>query len=320
MNDTSKTPTGESRIKTPDESTYKSLREFMDECSFSNNELGRKLSVDGSAVSKYFNRKFEGDIEKFESNARDVIKAHRARADVRALKTFHCKQSDALRDVCEQIRKTHDMGLIFGSAGVGKSCGVAIYAAENPSCIAITINRWISDYSGIEHAILDQIDLRKFKKSQMRPGDFLVEKFKRSDRLFIFDNAHRLTADSLRWIFDFHDATDCPIALVGNPEVLDVIRENDQMFSRIGISSEIRMRDPEHVTAELLKQFATEHSGDLLAAGMVVVSRPGGGHGRTLRKQLLLFRDLISTRAMKDQSPEKVFIAAGTQLVNGRAK
>ena len=322
MNNTSSNPSTivTRQYKTPDEATYELLVEFRNETGFSMVELGKKISIDGSAISKYISRKFEGDIEKFESNARDIIKAHRARSDVRSLKTFRCKQSDVLRDVCEQIRKTHDVGLIYGPAGVGKSCGIAIYAAENPSCIAITINRWTSDYSGIEHAILDQIDLRKFKKSKMRPGDFLVDKFKGSDRLFIFDNAHRLTADSLRWVFDFQDATDCPIALVGNPEVLDEIRDNDQMFSRIGIARKIEMRDADHVASELLKQFAPEHAGDLLATAMVVVDKPGGGHGRTLRKQLLIFRDLVTAPSMKKVLPENVFKAAGTQLVNGGAK
>ena len=307
-------------FKTPDEATYQLLLEFRNETRLSNNEIGKKISIDGSAVSKYFNRKFEGDIEKFESNARDVVKAWRARSDARALKTFRCRQSDALRRACEQIRKTHDVGLIFGAAGVGKSCGVSIYAEENPSCIAITINRWSSDYSGIERAILEQIDLRKFQKSKMRPGDFLVEKFRGSDRLFVFDNAHRLTADSLRWIFDFADATDCPIALVGNPEVLDAIRENDQMFSRIGISTEIKMSDANHVASELLKQFAPEYEHDLLDAAMVVVSKPGGGHGRTLRKQLQLFRDFVAVESFKNRPPTEAFQAAGLKLVNGGAK
>jgi len=33
---------------------------------------------------------------------------------------------------------------------------------------------------------------------------------------------------------DFNDATGCPVALVGNPEVLEKVKVNDQMSSRIG--------------------------------------------------------------------------------------
>jgi DNA transposition AAA+ family ATPase len=58
-----------------------------------------------------------------------------------------------------------------------------------------------------------------------------------TERLIVVDNANRLHFHSFQWLMDFHDATLVPIAFVGNPEVLDILRRSDQLFSRIGSGS-----------------------------------------------------------------------------------
>jgi DNA transposition AAA+ family ATPase len=228
---------------------------------------------------------------------------------------FFCKASAAVAKVCEQIRKTYDVGLITGAAGVGKTCGGILYQQENPSAIRITVNRWNADPAGIEGLLMAELETRGFKANEERPGAWLVRKLAGSYRIVIIDNAQRLPEDSLKWVFDFHDATECPVALIGNPEVLDKIRANDQLFSRIGICEEIEMKDPEKVAGALLKQFCPEHADALLGDATEIVKQAGRGHGRTLRKQLLIFRDFIQTDAMKKTDPADVFKSAGSKLV-----
>jgi hypothetical protein len=128
------------------------------------------------------------------------------------------------------------------------------------------------------------------------------------------DNAHRLTGGSREWLFDFHDRTRCPIALVGNPEILQSIRRNDQQFSRIGVNKEItlnRKQVREYARKMLEAKVEKPQDGLLDLAAAVVEQR---GHLRALRKQLDLMLDLAASKAFAGDQV-KAFQEAHKQLV-----
>lgn len=306
------------KIKPYTEATRAALAAYRDSFTppLSLTQLGRELGINSSHISKYLGGKPECDVVRLEATIEDVIKSAALRRTDRAT-LFETPASRSIHSACELIRKTNDVGLIHGAAGLGKSHGVALYAAQNPSALVLTLNKWSGQADGLAAALATQMETRG-KTPGVRRADWLVERLRGSNRLLLLDNAHRLTCGALQWLFDFYDAcevahegTGLAIALVGNPEVLERIRQNDQQFSRIGLLREVRSADTRALAAAMLQRLCPEHAEALHDLAERVVGQPG--HLRALKKHLLLMRELLP--AAKGD-PRKAFLMTHTQVVS----
>jgi DNA transposition AAA+ family ATPase len=273
--------------------------------------LARELDSNTATVSKYLGGKPEGNIKKLEAVAEDVLKSAERRREIKVT-LFTTNVTRRVEALFEQIRKTDDFGLIHGPAGLGKSRGIEMYAASHPTAIVLELNKWQCAPFGIEELLFQTLETGQWP-GNVRRVSWMIQRLARSRRLIIVDNAQRLKGPGLEWIFDFHDATGCPVALVGNPEVMIPIRRNDQQFSRIGIVREVKLEGLEEVAAELVSQTLPAHAGDpeLLDYALQVISHKG--HMRALRKQLVLARDLMEAPKFAGK-PALAFKAAHTQL------
>jgi DNA transposition AAA+ family ATPase len=130
---------------------------------------------------------------------------------------------------------------------------------------------------------------------------YLLNRFKGSNRLIIVDQAHRLGASGIKFLFDFHSATGCPVVLIGNPEIVDVLKENDQQFSRMGPHTQIKpseIADPKGYAARMIKHLAPRFADCLDLAAKIVQQR---GHLRALRKTLILAEEFATSDAFKNK-------------------
>jgi len=279
-------------------------------------ELGQQLASNATQVSRYLNGKPVGDVDRLEDIIEDVLKNEHRRKESRG-KLFTTPVSHALAGTCEIIRETNDMGLVFGPAGIGKSCAIELYAAANPTSIPATTTTWRCTGQAIEALICAGVSMRGWGGNTNR-GTYLTSKLSGSNRLIIVDNAHKLRQSGLAWLFDFHDATQCPIALVGNPSVLDVIRQNDQWFSRIGIKRELRVnpKSARSISTQLLQTLLPEAATELQDLCEQVAEHQG--HFRAVRKQLLLARKIRENEKETPAWPD-AFRMAHSQLIRDYA-
>ena len=276
-----------------------------------NKVLARELSCGHTQVSKYLNDKCDWDIAGFEATLEDVMKSAEIRRtldDHTHLETSVTLQVNA---VCETIRKTNDVGLISGPAGIGKSVAIVMYVKSNPSAIAITLTRWACNCHGVARLLFEALENRMFSKSKKSKAEWIIDRLKNSNRILIIDNAHRLTKSGLEWLFDFQDATRVPIALVGNPEVLDAVSDNDQQYSRIGLVQEVKLDNPDKVAASIVQQLTPGTDGKIRDLATTIASKRG--HLRSLKKHLLLIPELLTAC---DGDPREAMLSAHTQLVS----
>lgn len=275
-------------------------------------ELGRELGLSSTRVNKYLTGKPEGDVDEVERRVADLLKSA-ARRRATDVAPFDTNVTAGIRATLELIRKTNDVGVISGPAGIGKGVSIAMYCEEYPTTVSAEIPRWQRNEGGLVGLLWAAIETSSWDKQTPR-AEYLAAHLQDSNRLLILDNAQRLTQGGREWLFDFHDRTHCPIALVGNPEVLTAIRRNDQHFSRIGINRELKLdsrrcRD----YARKLVEAKVEKPVDGLVelAAQVAEQR---GHLRALRKQLDLMLDLASTETFGGDQL-RAFHAAHKQLV-----
>jgi hypothetical protein len=302
------------RIKSIDVTLRASLQQYKEREDLSLKELGKRLDYSEGMVSRYLGDRFEGDVSAIELKIRDLLKSDQLRATVvQEVETFPTLVTKQVHNALELIRRNSHVGLIFGDAGVGKSRAIGLYASKNPLTLLITLSRFSgSDTAGIITAIWRQLDTSSFRrKRDGNRGAFLVERLRGSGRMLVVDNAHRLTRVGREALFDFHDATGCPIALVGNPELLDSIEENDQQFSRVGVRMKAELkREAADAAAELIARVWPEAKEELLEVATRVVTNHG--HLRSLWHQLRIAKELMSKGA---KTPLKAFEYAHEHLV-----
>ena len=119
--------------KTADPETKRQMQEFREAGDgtrpYTLEELARLLGSNTAQLSKYLSTKEGvapvGDVGRLESVARDVMRAAARRAARVSQEVFDTPVVSQVHAVLETIRKTGDVGLIHGPAGIGKTLALA---------------------------------------------------------------------------------------------------------------------------------------------------------------------------------------------------
>jgi DNA transposition AAA+ family ATPase len=305
------TPT---RLKEFNEELRDRLEAYRAENGLSRAALGIQLGFSGTVVSKYLNGKPEGDVAKFEALAEDTLKNAEQRKHLK-LSILNTSVATDIEGTLHLIRKTNDIGLVTGNAGIGKSKAAERFRNLNPTSILIVCTKWVCNYSDIVREFWKAIETSGWT-GKIKRIDYILQRFIESNRLIIFDNAHRMKPGAWDFAFDFYDATNCPLGFIANPEVIDKLQKNDQHFSRIGPHKHIQAVERKYKDAEsreavlataIISQVAPQFEDCLDLAEKVIANR---GHLRALRKLLSLADDLAGSHAFKTLPPDQINRAA----------
>lgn len=265
---------------------------------FTRAQVGGMLGYpDGTAVSKYISDKYDRDPEDIEGKIADLLKRDSLRRSFNSelILTNVVRGFAAFAD---KVTNTNTVGVLTGEAGIGKTRAAHHYASTHPTTVLITVNPAQKDERGVRQLIWSAIDHRGCKWDEPR-FDFLVRKFRGTNRLFIVDGAQYLGAGGRSLLYTFHDATGCPILLVGNPCILEQVAINDQEHSRTIQEQTASLKNVEDVTLAFLRQQVARPE-EILDLAVQVVDQPRGGHLRALEKLLVCTKDLMELPANRD--------------------
>lgn len=282
-----------------------------------NKRLAALLGIQGVSetfLSKYINDNLDREVPGFEAIAFDIVRAIRERMTF-ASSIYQTSVVRKMGNVLHLIRKTGDFAVLTSPAGNGKTSAIANFAAENPSAVCINLNATTRDAGKVEGLVFRTTDHREWKGQTSR-FDFLVNRFKGTGRLLIVDNAQRLTMSGRQWVFDFADEAECPVALIGNPEMIDAIRGNDQQFSRIGIAGSYALEDAELHAASMhvARQFSDDATAEAIS-DLVAYIAARDGRLRAVRKTVILAQQLRAESPKLQHDPRAAIRAAHARLV-----
>lgn len=278
-------------------------------------KLARLIGCTDTLLSKYTTDKLDRDPKDFEQRAWETLKAIEIRLEL-ADELFDTTVTRGIHGRINFIRRSSDIGLLHGKAGIGKTSAALLYLERNPSSLYVPLNARTRNSRGIEGGVFNAIEHRAWKGNSSRL-DFLTQRLAGSQRIIMIDNAQRMDADGRAWLFDFHDATGCPIVMLGNPEVLDKIKSNDQHASRIGICPPaFTLHDNEiaQVAARVAAQFSDLETSEELA-DLVAIIAQHDGHLRAVRKELVLTQVLRELQPKLADNPRAALRAAHKELV-----
>jgi DNA transposition AAA+ family ATPase len=290
------------------------LAGYLEEHDLTQAHIARKLGFTATRICKYLNldnpeAKAEVDAERVQDAARSFLRHHSRQVALRQ-SLYPNEISARVAAILLQVRRTGDIGLIHGDAGIGKTCAAELFCSENPTCLFITITRWRRDSIAIEGLLFNELNNDTWP-GNIRRAVWMEELLRGSDRIIIVDSAHRLHMTGFEWLFDFHDATGCPLGLIGNADVLSTVHRSDQLSSRIGIVRAINRfeKDPKHNAQRMIATYCAEGAHDLLPDATRMVNEKG--HLRSLKKRLLLTNEIRG----EFEDWGTAFEAAGTQLI-----
>lgn len=282
-----------------------------------NHEIAERLSASGrafstTAVSRYKNGKPEGNVRALEIAVSDLLLAESRREYSRT----DLLETSVTREMEMEFHRTSRLGkvgMIFAAPGTGKTWGIRLWKLRHPGTPVVELDVSCGSEHGLKRRLFNAIDSRDW-----RPGtpvwDYLFDRFRLMPRLVIIDNAHRMTARCQAMVFDFHDATGCPIVLVGEPKIEQMVRREVFQMRRVQSICRPVLTDARAVATKMAARFFPHPAEGLIDMAEKVASKPG--HLGNLTVQLFRAAELIEA-APKGQkpSPEKAFRMAHATLL-----
>lgn len=292
------------------------LADTMEKLGLTQAKAAGKLGISSAQLNQYLLGKYLGDVPRLERKVAEFLGNEERRRQA-GVETIACEQTLAIKAALELIRKTNDVGVVLAESGEGKTRAIEHYRIENPLCVLFHVRSWCNDKHGVEGALFTAVGKDGYDNRTSR-SLWMIKKMKGSDRLLIVDDAHKLTRPALQWVFDFHDETGIPVALIGTFALEDKLADDAQRFRRVGYRHELRPEQPAELIAHLVRTLAPGAVNGEAAkleelCGQLVGQR---GHFGDCHKQLKLAAEIKSGHAAL--SWEKAFRAAHTKMFRDR--
>jgi DNA transposition AAA+ family ATPase len=298
------------------------LSEYQKRLNLSDDQLGKRLASSGTYISRYrnFSRgQFKGDLAAFEAAAEQLlIREELMEGDTSPLSASgYCVA--AVHSFLNLVAQQAQLGVGHGPAGKGKTKACQIYAATHRGCLYVHLWDWTSRKELLISELARVAGVRRAKTDYSLTAA-LVRVLKGSERLIIIDNAQELTPAGRRFIADLHDATQVPIALIGNPEIIRQFEANDQHASRLGRCVDVTGAENNEATImSLLANYLpiAAHNKGAQAEALAILRKDKGGASRAVKMHLKLAAQII--KGAPDTQPLEAIKLARTQLIHAAA-
>ncbi len=222
---------------------YTALAGYMSEYDVSQGELSAGLGESASTVSLLIARNPKLPTHKRDEllrAANNWIESDHAQREARRPDNFTMTRvATRMFGVAKNVHATRDIGLIYGPAGIGKTCCAQAIRAEFPGSVYVLATQECRSATGLIRKIYAASRRKNRSKFTARYAD-LVETFCGGARMLIIDQAHRLQDRALETLMDLHDECELPILLIGTFALRKRVTDDDdpyygQLSSRIGL-------------------------------------------------------------------------------------
>jgi hypothetical protein len=303
------------RVKPIDSALIDLLKDYKTRHELNNDELGRRMNSNGTYVSRAFTGTFSGEVESFEASAREMLRNEAETRRSNSVIIDHGFLVEPMADFLNTTKHSRSIGVAWCDPGKGKSKALEVYRRRDKLCVMVTVQMHMSGWRALRDAILEEIPNKKRVKNESW-DKWLVRTFSGTGRLLIVDNAHLLTAGARHWLaYDWHDGTECPVALIGNDEIVSAWKKNAQHESRVGVAYEVRPRQkPADTVESLLHLLLPQAEHDDAVRSMTVQILKSKGACRAVEKHLLIAADLMGSNPER-YNAKSALVAANAVLL-----
>ena len=286
---------------------------FLASGEISQRALAKQAGISGASLSAFLAGTYQGSSENVAKKLLPVLEASKAReAAVRSVREPEIIETAVMREIYFGLKYASDRNdiiVIYGAPGIGKTVSLESYIKTNPTALFMTGSPNIRSGRDIMEELLEAMGKKTEGRNKFLEKS-IISALKNSNRMIIIDEAHFLRLDGLETLRRIYDATKCPLVLVGNPKIMEIITDQNktvtgQFFSRsvrIALENKVPMEDVRGIVlqngVELKEECLTElHK----AANMI-------GALRVMTK-LFLFAWTIVNRQSQSISLEHILAA-----------
>jgi hypothetical protein len=219
------------------EEIRKQLRQLIKERKVSQADVAHSIGVGNATLSQWLNNIYLGNISKITGQIKSYLSLQTEREEspkyeFRFVMTSVAKKVFEIARLCH---KNNEIGVVYGEAGLGKTCAVKEYARLNTDVILINAcPGWT------RRTLMKKIHIKLGYCGGKYVDDMVgesVNKLMNSGRLIIVDEAENLDSDILNSLRRIHDEAGVGILLVGMPSLLSNLkgkkRDYQQLYSRV---------------------------------------------------------------------------------------
>ncbi len=229
-----------------DEAALKdAVRVEMHRLGISQTQLARESGINQARLSQWFSGKYLGRTDVVAQELSRWLRSVQKRAKETSCMTTapSWKETASASKVITALRYAQsagDIALVYGGAGVGKTCTATRYKEDNPNVWIATMTPSMNTVAACLERIAAAIGLPEAQPSAVKTENAIVARLEDTSGLLIVDEAQHLPVSGLDAIRSIHDATNVGIAFMGNENVYARITGGSrqahfaQLFSRIG--------------------------------------------------------------------------------------
>lgn len=289
------------------------VNEYLSAGDNSQEQLAKQAGVSGAALSTFLAGTYQGRNENVAKKVLPVLEAMKSRETaVLTIKEPEIIETSTMREMwfgLQYASDRNDVIVIYGAPGVGKTVTIENYVKANPTSIFFTASPNIRSGRDIMEELLEAMNKRAEGRNKALEKN-IIGSLKNSNRMIIIDEAHFLRLDGLETLRRIYDATRCPLVLVGNPKIMEIITEKNktvtgQFFSRsvrIALDTKVPMDDVKGIVLQNGINLADECLQELYRTANMI------GALRIMTK-LFLFAWTIASKKGQNISMEHIMAA-----------
>lgn len=287
---------------------------------------------DQTAVYRYLNNKWTlGDLDKFQTRLIAWLENEmRIEGGAELINDPASFVLPSMFAFLNQVRACGHIGVAHGAAGIGKTCACRLYAAQNKkNTLYLHLTTWKRRQSVIVTSLLKAAGLKAGRGDCKE--EVLARHLRDNGMMLVLDNAQRLTRHSRDWLRDLLDDAGIPIALIGNPEIIEQWRKCDQHRRVVGLKRDVSVDLIEHgadgqaipgetseaTVAHLLKRHFPQANATVKREALKLITRENSGAAGAVVMHARL-ADLM-LKGGKITDPAEAFRLASTQLIQEAA-
>jgi len=219
--------------------------------------------VASSRLNQWLSGKYRGDNEAVAADMRRWLNARSERTTAaghlpEAPAWIATETAQRILSALAYAQMAGDISVVYGGAGVGKTCTARQYARENPNVWIATMTPSAAGVVTSLERIAHAMGLRDMPQGGARIEAAIIDRLRGTAGLLVVDEAQHLSKLALESVRSLHDATGVGLTLLGNDQVYAQLTGGArqahfaQLFSRVG--NRMRLGGPTDADVTILAE------------------------------------------------------------------
>lgn len=275
--------------------------------------LAKQAGIAGGALSAFLKDTYTGNNENVAKKLLPVLEANKARKEaVLLVKEPEIIETTIMKEMwfgLQYASDRNDVIVIYGAPGIGKTITLETYVKANPNVIFFTGSPNIRSGRDVMEELLEAMNKKADGRNKALEKN-IINSLKNTNRMIIIDEAHFLRLDGLETLRRIYDATKCPLVLVGNPKIMEIITEKNKTVTGQFFSRSVRIALETDVSMEDVKGIVLQNGIDLQDDCLTELHRTANAIGALrIMTKLFLFAWTIANRSKQAISLEHILSA-----------